>query len=86
MVLLAQAHIVAQGLGLGQARQADGRGADQIAQVLCAQVGVGQVDPGLVPTVPLEDQRLVLQQAAAAGQGLRGAAMVGFPDAKAGRR
>src|SRR5262249_21011721 len=39
-------------------------------EVLCAEFGVGDVDAGLVPVVQLEDQRLVLQQAAPAGQRL----------------
>jgi hypothetical protein len=68
VVLLAQAHVVAHGFRLGQARQADRRGADQVAQIIGWR-GVRQVDAGLVPGVQFEDQRLVLQQAAGPGQG-----------------
>ncbi|MNE45844.1 hypothetical protein D3C80_1401520 [compost metagenome] len=69
VVLLAQAHIVAHGLGLGQAGQTDRVLANQVAQVRAVGGGLGQIDAGLVPAVAFEDQSFVLQQAARARQG-----------------
>src|SRR5690606_10671668 len=62
---------------LRQARQADRIAADQIAEVAAVGGGFGQVDAGLAPALGLEQQMLVLQQAAAAGQGGGNLAAVG---------
>ena len=60
---------MAHGLGLGQARQADRRGAEEVAQIVGdTRLGLRQVDAALVPAAELEDQRLVLQQAPRAGE------------------
>ena len=64
-----QAHIVAQRLRLGEARQADRVAArTRSPRSRGVEVRLRQVDAGLVPAAQLEDQRLVLQQAAAAGE------------------
>ncbi len=69
VVLLAQPHIVTQGFGLGETRQPDRLDADQVAKIGDVADGLRQIDAGLRPAAQFEDQRLVLQQAAAAHQG-----------------
>src|SRR5690606_10367691 len=49
--------------------QADRIAPHQIAEVRAVRLRLRQVDAGLAPAVALEDQVLVLQQAAPAGQG-----------------
>ncbi len=75
VVLLAQAHIVAEGFGLREAGQRKGLGAGQAGQIRDVGVGFGalEVDPGLVPAAQFEDQRFVLHKASgfAAGSGGR---------------
>jgi hypothetical protein len=56
-------------LGLRETRQADRIAAHKIAEVRAVRFRFRQIDAGLAPAVALEDQVLVLQQAAPASQG-----------------
>ncbi len=67
-----EAHIVAQGLRLGEAGQPERRLAGQAGEVGDVQLAATsrqEIDAGLVPAAQLEDQGLVLQQAAVPGWG-----------------
>ncbi len=75
VVLLAEPHIVAHRLGLGQAGQVDRR-----FPRLCAEPGpcrrsLGEVHAGYVIAADLEEQRLLDLQAAIAGKGALGTAV-----------
>jgi hypothetical protein len=68
-ILLGQAHIVAHGLGLGEARQADPTLALELAEAVREWLGLVEIDPGRVVAADLEDQRLLLLEGAVAGEG-----------------
>ena len=69
VVLLAEPHIVAHGLRFREPRNADRRLPDKVAKVRSVELRRFQVNAGLVPAAQLEEQGLVLKQAASAGQG-----------------
>ena len=71
VVLAAEAGVVADRLGLGQAGQADRPGAFHPAETVRAALDRGQVDAGGVVARDLEDQRLFEHQCAVAGGGAR---------------
>jgi hypothetical protein len=74
MVLLRQPHIVAQRLGLGEARQPDRPRTHQVAQVRGVGLRLGQIDARPVRAADLEQDALVLQQPPPAPQGAECAA------------
>ena len=75
VIHLAQAHVVAHGFGLGQARQADRVLALQSAETRRERFRFVEVDAGGFMMADLEDQRLDLRQRLVAGEGrMNGAA------------
>src|SRR5262245_34781826 len=71
VVVARQAHIVAHGFRLAQARQPDRRGALQRAEARRERVRLVEIDPAYVGTSDLEDQRLLDAQRPVAGERLR---------------
>ena len=69
-VLLGEAHVVAHGLGLAEARQADRRLALECAEARGEFRGLRQVDARGVRAADLEDQRLLDGEPAVAAEGL----------------
>ena len=68
-VLLRQAHVMAHGLGLGEAGQADLALALEPAETRRERLRLVEIDAGRVDAADLEDQRLLLLQRAVAGEG-----------------
>ena len=70
IVLLREAHIVADGLRLGKSRQADGFAALQAAKAGLALLGFLKIDPARLDRADLENERFLDRKAAIAGEGV----------------